>query len=180
MRVLCGCSLCRTEACRPCGRPSRGTGTRIVTVALLAGKPIGIAAVTLAGCRLGLYLPSGVTWRDVIVVGCVAGIGFTVALFFCTATSPLEIYLTRRGWARFSASRPRSSRPPRRWRCGLAALGADSGDRQLRPRGQHLFRSQRAPMAADRLSLVLGRRRPIEFKDVNPADDPRNGKSAMR
>jgi NhaA family Na+:H+ antiporter len=65
-----------------------GPGTWIVTVALLAGKPIGIVAVTLAGHRLGLHLPSGVMWRDLIVVGCVAGIGFTVALFFCTATFP--------------------------------------------------------------------------------------------
>ena len=65
-----------------------GPGTWIVTAALLAGKPIGIVAVTLAGRGLGLHLPSGVTWRDVIVVGCVAGIGFTVALFFCTATFP--------------------------------------------------------------------------------------------
>ncbi len=65
-----------------------GPGTWIVTAALLAGKPIGIVAVTLVARRLGLHLPSGVTWRDVMVVGCVAGIGFTVALFFCTATFP--------------------------------------------------------------------------------------------
>jgi NhaA family Na+:H+ antiporter len=65
-----------------------GPGTWIVTAALLAGKPIGIVGVTLVGRRLGLHMPSGVTSRDLIVVGCVAGIGFTVALFFCTATFP--------------------------------------------------------------------------------------------
>lgn len=65
-----------------------GPGTWIVAAALLAGKPIGIVGITLAARRLGFRLPSGVTWRDVVVVGCVAGIGFTVALFFCTATFP--------------------------------------------------------------------------------------------
>jgi NhaA family Na+:H+ antiporter len=33
----------------------------------------------------GLHRPDGVSWRDIIVVGCVAGIGFTVALLFATA-----------------------------------------------------------------------------------------------
>jgi NhaA family Na+:H+ antiporter len=44
-------------------------------------------ATTLAR-RLGALLPAAVTTRDLIVIGCVAGIGFTVALFFCTAAFP--------------------------------------------------------------------------------------------
>ena len=36
----------------------------------------------------GLRLPAHVTWRDMTVVGIIAGIGFTVALFFATAAFP--------------------------------------------------------------------------------------------
>ena len=36
----------------------------------------------------GLQRPRGVTWRDLTVVGIIAGIGFTVALFFATAAFP--------------------------------------------------------------------------------------------
>jgi len=30
----------------------------------------------------GFHLPARFGWRDLVVVGCAAGIGFTVALFF--------------------------------------------------------------------------------------------------
>jgi NhaA family Na+:H+ antiporter len=36
----------------------------------------------------GLHKPAGVTWREIVVVGMIAGIGFTVALFFATAAFP--------------------------------------------------------------------------------------------
>jgi len=65
-----------------------GAGTWIVLTALLAGKPLGIVAATLAGRRFGAVLPAALTHRDLIVIGCLAGIGFTVALFFCTAAFP--------------------------------------------------------------------------------------------
>lgn len=72
------------------GVPLRGaeTTTWIVLVSLLAGKPIGIAVSTLVAERLGLRRPRGLGWREVIVLGCAAGIGFTVALFFATAAFP--------------------------------------------------------------------------------------------
>ena len=38
--------------------------------------------------RRGLRLPTRLGWRDVVVVGRAAGIGFTVALFFATAAFP--------------------------------------------------------------------------------------------
>ena len=62
-----------------------GTGTWIVLVAILAGKPLGILAATFVALRSGLQRPQGVDWRDLTVVGVVAAIGFTVALFFATA-----------------------------------------------------------------------------------------------
>jgi Na+:H+ antiporter, NhaA family len=65
-----------------------GAGTWFVLASILLGKPIGILAATAISSLLGLRLPRTVTWRDLIVVGIVAGIGFTVALFFATAAFP--------------------------------------------------------------------------------------------
>ena len=62
-----------------------GAATWIVTVALVAGKPLGILTAAIVGQWFGARLPQGLGRRDVFIIGCVAGIGFTVALFFCTA-----------------------------------------------------------------------------------------------
>jgi NhaA family Na+:H+ antiporter len=67
---------------------SVGTVTWIVLAAIVAGKPIGIAGSTVLGSVFGLQKPVGVTWRDIAVLGTIAGIGFTVALFFATASFP--------------------------------------------------------------------------------------------
>jgi len=49
---------------------------------LLIGKPLGISLFGwFAAHPLGLGLPAGMRNLDLIVVGCVAAIGFTVALF---------------------------------------------------------------------------------------------------
>jgi Na+:H+ antiporter, NhaA family len=53
-----------------------------VAVGLLAGKPVGIALVAWLAVRLGLAeLPRGTSWTEIVGVGLLAGIGFTVALF---------------------------------------------------------------------------------------------------
>jgi NhaA family Na+:H+ antiporter len=65
-----------------------GAGTWIVLIAILAGKPIGILSFTALGLLFGLHRPAGVSWRDLVVVGMAAAIGFTVALFFATAAFP--------------------------------------------------------------------------------------------
>jgi Na+:H+ antiporter, NhaA family len=65
-----------------------GAGTWFVVSAILIGKPAGILATAAMASVAGLHLPAHVTWRDMIVVGIVAGIGFTVALFFATAAFP--------------------------------------------------------------------------------------------
>ena len=67
---------------------SIGTGTWVVLAAVLVGKPMGIVGFTLVGRAGGLSLPRGLGWRELIVVGCMAAIGFTVALFFATAAFP--------------------------------------------------------------------------------------------
>jgi Na+:H+ antiporter, NhaA family len=57
-----------------------------VVVARVAGKTVGITAASWLACRFGLgRLPSGATWRHVVGVGCLGGIGFTVALFIAEA-----------------------------------------------------------------------------------------------
>jgi NhaA family Na+:H+ antiporter len=65
-----------------------GVGTWIVLVALVAGKPLGIVAATVVAHLLGAKLPAVLTRRDLLVIGCTAGFGFTVALFFATAAFP--------------------------------------------------------------------------------------------
>ena len=65
-----------------------GAGTWIVLAALVVGKPLGIVMATMLGRPFGAGLPAAITTRDLIVIGCVGGIGFTVALFFCTAAFP--------------------------------------------------------------------------------------------
>jgi NhaA family Na+:H+ antiporter len=65
-----------------------GHGTWAVLIAILAGKPIGIGMAVAVAVAVGLKLPGQVGWRDIVVVGCTAGIGFTVALFFATASFP--------------------------------------------------------------------------------------------
>ena len=69
------------------GVPMRqyGTGTWAVLVGLLAGKPVGIVLAVALAVAAGFRLPARFGWRDLIVVGCVSGIGFTVALFFASA-----------------------------------------------------------------------------------------------
>ncbi len=52
-----------------------------VIVGLVVGKPLGLVLATWIAVMLGATLPSGVTWRGVLAIGLVAGIGFTVALF---------------------------------------------------------------------------------------------------
>jgi len=63
-----------------------GVGAGRVTLGVVAGrvvgKPLGIVVITALAMRMGLgVLPSGVRLRDVVAIGTVAGIGFTVALF---------------------------------------------------------------------------------------------------
>lgn len=65
-----------------------GPGTAAVLIGVLAGKPLGILAAVALALGVGLHLPRGFAWRDLIVVGFAAGIGFTVALFFATAAFP--------------------------------------------------------------------------------------------
>lgn len=67
------------------GMSFSATGFRVslaVCVALVVGKPLGIIAVSVFAvwARISV-LPSGLAFRHVLVLGVVAGIGFTMSLF---------------------------------------------------------------------------------------------------
>jgi NhaA family Na+:H+ antiporter len=66
-----------------------GDATWLVLAGLLLGKPLGITLFGLVaayGLRLGL--PDGMRAGDLVVLGCVAAIGFTVALFVAGVAFP--------------------------------------------------------------------------------------------
>jgi Na+:H+ antiporter, NhaA family len=65
-----------------------GAGTYYVLVGLLLGKPIGILLFSRLARAAGGSLPPGLGTGDLLVVGVVAAIGFTVSLFFATAAFP--------------------------------------------------------------------------------------------
>jgi NhaA family Na+:H+ antiporter len=65
-----------------------GPGTYYVLAGLLLGKPIGILALSWGARVLGADLPPGLGMRQLLIVGVVASIGFTVSLFFATAAFP--------------------------------------------------------------------------------------------
>ncbi len=70
---------------------SVGTGTVLVLVGLMIGKPLGITLFTWIGQRFfKLEIPGGMNYRHIVSLGMVAGIGFTVALFVSTAAFPLS------------------------------------------------------------------------------------------
>lgn len=53
-----------------------------VTAGLVVGKPVGVLLASGLTLRLRLgVLPTGMTWRHLVVLGVVAGVGFTMALF---------------------------------------------------------------------------------------------------
>jgi Na+:H+ antiporter, NhaA family len=53
-----------------------------VMLGLVIGKPVGILLTSWSAVRAGLAkLPDGVGWQTLAGAGCLAGIGFTMALF---------------------------------------------------------------------------------------------------
>jgi Na+:H+ antiporter, NhaA family len=65
-----------------------GPGTYYVLAGLLLGKPLGIFLFSKLARLAGGTLPARFGSGDLLVVGVVAGIGFTVSLFFATAAFP--------------------------------------------------------------------------------------------
>jgi Na+:H+ antiporter, NhaA family len=69
-----------------------GDGTTVllgVIVGLVVGKPVGVMCASWLAVRVGVAaMPSGVRWSGILVVGLVAGIGFTMAIFIATLAFP--------------------------------------------------------------------------------------------
>ena len=61
---------------------------------LLLGKPIGIVLASALAVRLGLArLPAGLRWREVGLLGLVAGVGFTMSIFIAGIAFPTSTAL---------------------------------------------------------------------------------------
>jgi NhaA family Na+:H+ antiporter len=63
-------------------------GTFGIPIAALFGKPIGILLAAGIAIAAGLHLPQRVGWRDLVVVGFISAIGFSVGLFLAIALLP--------------------------------------------------------------------------------------------
>jgi Na+:H+ antiporter, NhaA family len=63
-------------------------GTWGVPIAVIVGKPIGVVVGVGAALAAGLHLPSRIGWRELIVIGLLAAIGFSIGLFICNALLP--------------------------------------------------------------------------------------------
>ncbi len=65
-----------------------------VMVALLLGKPLGVVGGSWLAVRLGwCRLPEGVTWPSILLVGLLAGIGFTMSVFIANLAFTQEALL---------------------------------------------------------------------------------------
>lgn len=76
------------------GVPISAEGVRdplayVVAAGLMVGKPVGIIGFSWLAVRAGVArLPEGVTWGMLLGGGCLAGIGFTMAIFLATLSLP--------------------------------------------------------------------------------------------
>ncbi len=76
-----------------------------VLLGLVIGKPIGIVGLCKLAVRLGLaQLPGGVTWLQMVAVGSLAGIGFTVSIFISSLAFDDPIHLMEAKSAVLAAS----------------------------------------------------------------------------
>ena len=63
-----------------------------VALGLVLGKPIGIVGFSWIATRLrAAHLPDAVSWLDMLVLGLIAGTGFTMSLFMTALSSGLAV-----------------------------------------------------------------------------------------
>jgi NhaA family Na+:H+ antiporter len=60
-------------------------GTWGLPIAVIIGKPLGILLAVAVAAGAGLHLPQRAGWRDLVVAGFIAAIGFSFGLFFSSA-----------------------------------------------------------------------------------------------
>jgi len=67
---------------------SVGSASWIIAASLIIGKPIGVLVLTALCVAVGFRRAPGLDYLSIGLLGVIAGIGFTVALFFTTAAFP--------------------------------------------------------------------------------------------
>ena len=65
-----------------------GMATWLVLAGLMIGKPLGVWMFSMISKGLGFEVPGNMKAGELVVVGCAAAIGFTVALFVSTVAFP--------------------------------------------------------------------------------------------
>jgi NhaA family Na+:H+ antiporter len=66
-----------------------------IILGLVLGKPIGVLVFSWIATRMGMAeLPERVSWRDILGVGFLAGIGFTMSLFIAGLAFPEPEFLS--------------------------------------------------------------------------------------
>lgn len=73
--------------------------TWIIFLSLLVGKTLGVFSFAAIGDKMGLKLPIGVTLKQTLALGMIAGIGFTVALFVTSVYTDAAVDPAIRGIA---------------------------------------------------------------------------------
>jgi len=63
-------------------------GTWALPLAVLIGKPIGLLLAAGLAVVGGLHMPRQLGWKDLVVIGFIAAMGFSVGLFFSAALFP--------------------------------------------------------------------------------------------
>jgi NhaA family Na+:H+ antiporter len=71
------------------------TGSWALLTASLVGRPVGILMATALAVAIGLRLPKGVGWREVVVVALATTSGFTFVLFLSVQLLPIGAVLTQ-------------------------------------------------------------------------------------
>jgi NhaA family Na+:H+ antiporter len=61
-------------------------GAISLPLATLVGKPLGLLAGAGLAIAVGLPHPRHIGWRELVVMGCLSGVGFSLALFFAEGT----------------------------------------------------------------------------------------------
>ena len=77
------------------GEAFTSTATLGVLLGLVIGKPLGIVLGVWLATRAGSQLPEGVTWRSLVGVGMLAGIGFTVSLLIADLAFEAETLINQ-------------------------------------------------------------------------------------
>jgi NhaA family Na+:H+ antiporter len=61
------------------------SGALGLPIAVMTGKPVGVLLASGVAIAAGLHLPPRTGWRELLLIGLISSIGFSIALYFCAA-----------------------------------------------------------------------------------------------